>query len=273
MPKAEAAARKALALDDTLAEAHASLAGVLYRYHWDWEGAEREFQLSLELDPNYAEGHRAYAIYLLTVRRHEEALAEARRARELSPLSPVINVELGTALVRVGPLRRSDRASAEDAGDRSEVRPRVRDARRGLRGTGRPASSRGRAREGGVSLRAAAANPWLGYAYGVTGRRREALEILARLEKLSREHYVTPQHFAIVHLGLGDKDQAFAWLEKAYEERAFEVLGFSGLLFDRLSDDPRFQDLLRRMRLPAPTGGQRTAARSSHPGSNGQAGR
>ena len=102
MPKAEAAARKALALDETLAEAHSSLAGVLYRYHWDWEGAEREFQRCLELDPNYAEGHRAYAIYLLTVRRHEEAVAEARRARELSPLSPVINVELATALVRVG---------------------------------------------------------------------------------------------------------------------------------------------------------------------------
>jgi TolB-like protein/DNA-binding winged helix-turn-helix (wHTH) protein/Flp pilus assembly protein TadD len=102
MPKAEDAARKALALDDTLAEAHASLAGVLYRYDWDWDGAEREFRLSLELEPNYAEGHRAYAVYLMTVRRHEEALAEARRARELSPLSLVINTELGLALVRLG---------------------------------------------------------------------------------------------------------------------------------------------------------------------------
>ncbi len=129
MPKAEAAARKALALDDTLAEAHASLAGVLYRYHWDWEGAEREFQRSLELDPNYAEGHRAYAIYLLTVRRHEEAVAEARRARELSPLSPVINVELGAALVRVGRYDEAIQQVQQGAGDRSEVRPRVHDAR------------------------------------------------------------------------------------------------------------------------------------------------
>jgi hypothetical protein len=76
---------------------------------------------------------------------------------------------------------------------------------------------------------------------------------LARLEKLSHEHYVTPQDFAVVQLGLGHKDQAFAWLERAYEDRAFEVLGFSGLLFDWLGDDPRFQDLLRRMRLPVPT--------------------
>ena len=74
MPKAEAAARKALELDDTLAEAHASLAGVLFRYYWDWDGAEREFRRALDLDPSYAEGHRALAIYLLTMRRDEEAL-------------------------------------------------------------------------------------------------------------------------------------------------------------------------------------------------------
>jgi len=100
MPRAEAAARQALALDDTLAEAHASLAGVLYRYEWDWEGAEREFRLSLELDPSSAEAHRAYAIYLMAVRRNPEGLVEVQRAWELSPLSPVINVELGLALAR-----------------------------------------------------------------------------------------------------------------------------------------------------------------------------
>ena len=98
------------------------------------------------------------------------------------------------------------------------------------------------------------ANAWLAYAYGAAGRRREALEILARLEKLSRRQYVTPQHFAVIHLGLGDRDRAFVWLEKAYEDRAFEVTGFSGPLFDLLGDDPRFQDLLRRMRLPPPRG-------------------
>jgi tetratricopeptide (TPR) repeat protein len=86
--------------------------------------------------------------------------------------------------------------------------------------------------------------------YALTGRRREALEILARLEKLSHERYVNPQSFAVVYLGLGDKDQALAWLEKAYEERSFEMLGFSGQVFDGLGGDPRFQDLLRRMRLP-----------------------
>ncbi|PYQ45484.1 MAG: hypothetical protein DMF77_04035 [Acidobacteria bacterium] len=249
MPKAEAAARKALALDDTLAEAHASLAGVLYRYDWDWEGAEREFRLSLELEPSYAEGHRAYAVYLMTVRRHEEALAEAQRARELSPLSLVINTELGLALVRLG---RYDEA-IEQLQKTLEIDPKFGRVYQTLafayEGKGdwpratealltRPGSGQGRS------------NPWLGYVYGVSGRRREALEIMARLETLSHERYVSPQGFAIIHLGLGNKEQAMAWLEKAYDARAFEVLGFSGPLFDRLSGDPQFQDLLRRMRLP-----------------------
>ncbi len=249
MPKAEAAARKALALDDTLAEAHASLAGVLYRYDWDWEGAEREFRLSLELEPNYAEGHRAYAVYLMTVRRHEEALAEAQRARQLSPLSLQINTELGMALVRLG---RYDQA-IEQLQKTLEIDPKFFRAYQTLAFAYEGKGDWPRATEALVSRPGRGqgrSNPWLGYVYGVTGRRREALEILARLETLSHERYVSPQGFAIIHLGLGNKDQAMAWLEKAYDARAFEVLGFSGPLFDRLSGDPQFQDLLRRMRLP-----------------------
>jgi TolB-like protein/DNA-binding winged helix-turn-helix (wHTH) protein/Flp pilus assembly protein TadD len=262
MPKAEEAARKALALDDTLAEAHASLAGVLYRYDWDWPGAEREFRLSLELEPSYAEGHRAYAVYLMTVRRHEEALAEARRARELSPLSLVINTELGMALVRLG---RYDEA-LEQLHKTLEIDPKFARAYQTMafayegKGDWPRALEVFEKRPGGGQGRS---NAWLGYAYGVTGRRKEALEILARTEKLSHEHYVTPQSFAIIHLGLGDTEQAMAWLEKAYDERAFEVLGFSGALFDRLSGDGRFQDLLRRMRLP--TADRSLAIHPAHP--------
>ena len=249
MPKAEAAARKALALDDTLAEAHASLAGVLYRYQWDWEGAEREFQRSLELDPSSAEGHRAYAVYLLTVRRNEEALAEARRARELSPLSPIINVELATALLRVG---RRDEAIRQ-AQKALEISPKFDRAFLTLALAYEGEGDRSRAvatLEKGIPPAVRGAHAWTGYLYGLTGRRREALEILAHLEKRSRERYINPQNIAVVHLGLGDKDKAMAWLEKAYEERSFEMLGFSGDVFDSLGDDPRFQDLLRRMRMP-----------------------
>jgi serine/threonine-protein kinase len=262
MPKAEAAARKALALDETLAEAHSSLAGVLYRYHWDWEGAEREFQRSLELDPNYAEGHRAYAIYLLTVRRHEEAVAEARRALELSPLSPVINVELAAALVRVG---RYDEA-IQQAQRTLEIDPKFFRAYATLALAYEGQGDRSKAvaaLEKAVPPKGRTGNHWLGYMYAVTGRRAEALAVAARLEKLSHERYVNPQSIAVVYLGLGDKDRAMAWLERAYEERSFEVLGFSGEPFDELGDDPRFQDLLRRMRLPTAKGSFRTRARDA----------
>jgi TolB-like protein/DNA-binding winged helix-turn-helix (wHTH) protein/Tfp pilus assembly protein PilF len=249
MPKAEAAARKALALDETLAEAHASLAGVLYRYNWDWEGAEREFLRSLELDPNYAEGHRAYAVFLMTMRRHDEAIEEARRARDLSPLSAVINVELAGALVRA---RRYDEGMRQ-AQQALAIDPR---SARAYTVVAMAHEGQGDRAKAVAALEAAATvagrlgSAWLGYFYGTVGRRDEALAILAALEERSRNQYVSPQHFAVVHLGLGNDDQAFALLEKAYEDRAFELVGFSGPLFERLSGDPRFQDLLRRMRLP-----------------------
>ena len=272
MPKAEAAARKALALDDTLAEAHTSLAAVLYRHNWDWPGAEREFQLSLEMDPGYAEGHRAYAMYLLLVRRAEEAVAELQRARELSPLSIQINVELASALVRAG---RYDDA-IEQSQKTLQIYPKLGQAylqmAEAYEGKGDRVSMVAMLDKGVALSRNPAkpsvgytGQPWVGYAYAVTGRPREAREILAQFEKRSQQHYVSPQTFALIHLGLGEKDQAFAWLEKAYEERSFELLGFSGRPFTELGDDPRFQDLLRRMRLPVPTGGPQIAAGSPHP--------
>src|SRR5258707_2779190 len=107
MPKAEAAARKALELDDNLGEAHASLAGVLYRYHFDRKGDEQEFKRALELDPEYEEAHRAYGLFLLAQGRYEEALIHHQRAAQLSPLSPVINSDFARALLH---LRRFDEA-------------------------------------------------------------------------------------------------------------------------------------------------------------------
>jgi TolB-like protein/DNA-binding winged helix-turn-helix (wHTH) protein/Flp pilus assembly protein TadD len=249
MPRAEAAARKALALDDTLGDAHASLAGVLYRYHWDWEGAEKEFRLSLDLEPGSAETHRAYAVYLMTMRRHEEALAEAERARRLSPMSLVINTELATALVRLG---RCDDAIAQ-LQRTLEIDPRY---VRVYQTLGEAYEAKGdwpqavAMLEKSDALSPATPYPWLGFAYGVAGRRRDALQVLTRLETASHDRFVSPQSFAVVHLGLGDDGQALRWLEKAYDEHAFEVLGFSGEIFDRLRGDARFQDLLRRMRLP-----------------------
>jgi len=184
----------------------------------------------------------------MTMRRHEEALAEAKRARELSPLSSVINAELGTALVRLG---RCDEAVA-GLHKTLEIDPQ---SVRLYQTLGEAYDAKGQWAQGLAALEKSdtlspAPYPWLGFAYGMAGRRREALGILARLDKASRERFVSPQSFAVVHLGLGDREQALAWLEKAYDEHAFEVLGFSGEIFDHLRDDPRFQDLLRRMRLP-----------------------
>jgi TolB-like protein/DNA-binding winged helix-turn-helix (wHTH) protein/Tfp pilus assembly protein PilF len=249
MPKAEAAARRALALDDTLAEAHASLAGVLYRYHWEWERAGKEFQRSLDLDPNSAEGHRAYAMYLVTLRRHEEALVAARRARELSPVSAVIRAELATTLWRLGEYD----DAIEQLRKTLEINPNFSRAyvELGIISTRKGDLSRAIvAFERAVSLSSRRAHlEWLGYGYGVAGREREALQILAELETVSKARYVSPHRFAIVHLGLGEKDEALGWLDKAYDERAFEVLSFAGPVFELLHDHPRFQDLLRRTGL------------------------
>jgi TolB-like protein/DNA-binding winged helix-turn-helix (wHTH) protein/Tfp pilus assembly protein PilF len=250
MPKAEAAARKAMGLDDMLAEAHASLAGVLYRYHWDWQGAEKEFQVSLELDPNSAEGHRAYSTYLATLRRHEESLAEVRRARELSPLSLSINTQLGRALTRLGryeeaidQLRKAQEIDASFAGP--SIALGVLYLRKGDQTEAIVAL------ENAAKLSSPRPQRWLGYAYGVTGRRPEALKILADLQRLSQHQYVPPLSFAIVHLGLGDKQRAMALLEDAYAERALEVPDLSGEVFDLLRDEPRFRALLRRMGHPS----------------------
>jgi TolB-like protein/DNA-binding winged helix-turn-helix (wHTH) protein/Tfp pilus assembly protein PilF len=249
MPKAEDAARKALALDETLAEAHTSLAGVLYRYHWDWAGAEGEFRRSLELDPNYAEGHRAYAMFLLMLRRPEEALGEARRARVLSPLDEEINNELGTALTRTG---RYDEAKKQ-LQQTLEINPKSVRAYAGLAEVYARQGDWARAAATYEEGRPGATAPWLGYMYALSGRRRDALNVLAAIEKRSHQRYVPSQNLAIVHVGLGDKDLALSALEKAYEERAFEVSGFP-LLYEVLRDEPRYRQLLSRMGLAAQKG-------------------
>jgi TolB-like protein/DNA-binding winged helix-turn-helix (wHTH) protein/Flp pilus assembly protein TadD len=253
MPKAEAAAREALALDDTLAEAHASLAGVLYRYHWNWAEAEKEFRRTLELDPSYAEGYRAQAVFFLMLRRSEDAVTAARRARELSPLSPVINIELASALTSAGRYEEAIeqfRKTQQIAPDFPRLTERLALAHLRM-------GDRGRAFE---TLEGAALPPsswrhgYLGYLYGIQGRREEARKVLTELKRRAWSQYVSPQLFAAVHLGLGEDEQALSLLEKAYEERAFEVIGFSGLLAEILLDNPRFQQLLRRMGLAGEPG-------------------
>ena len=248
MPKAERAAKQALALDDSLAEAHASLAGVLYRYRWDWTAAERGFRRSVDLEPNYEEGRRAYGIYLQTMRRFGESVEQLRRARDLNPLTLRRHLDFVSALFRAG---RSEEALTE--ADR-------------VRGIFPPISARLLNREIAydhlwrrdwpTAIRAFekaapqnTANEWLGYAYAMVGRTSDARAMLAAFHKTAKTQYVAPLKFAVVHFGLGERDEAFRWLEQAFDERAMDLRSLTIGLFSFLHDDARFQDLLRRMGL------------------------
>ena len=263
MPKAETAARQAQALDPTLAEAHASLAGVLYRYHWKWTEAEEEFRIALKLDPGYAEGHRARAVFLMFLRRNDEAVSAAQRARDLDPLSPAINVELAEALTRAG---RYDEAT-QQLRKAQDIAPNFTRVHRTLALTylrmGDPVRALATFDQFAAPL--SAREPGFAYLCAIQGRRQEARNFLSELERRAHSGYVSPQHFALVHLGLGEQEQALQLLEKAYEERAFEVLSFSGLIADVLVDNPRFQRLLHRMGLGGEPGyAPRAATRASH---------
>ena len=262
MPRAEAAARKALALDDGLAEAHASLAGVLYRYHWEWDSAGKEFQRSLELDPNYAEGHRAYAVYLVTLRRHEEAFGAARRARELSPLSAVINVELATTLWR---LSRYDDA-IEQLHKTLEINPNFSRAyvESGIISSakGRPASSDRRVRTGrGAFRRAGPICEWLGYGYARRRpKARGAADSGGAGESVQRASTFRPTASPSSTSGSGRRTRRWDGWRRPTTSARSRCSSFAGPVFELLHDQPRFQDLLRRMGL-ARTQGYLSAGR------------
>jgi TolB-like protein/DNA-binding winged helix-turn-helix (wHTH) protein len=247
MPKAEAAARRALALDDTLAEAHVSLAGVLFRYHWRWSDAEREYTRALELDPRYAEGHRARASLLLMLRRHSDAVASARSASRFSPASPVISIELALALAHAGHHREAlEELQRVDTPARDSPRLPVTLALTHL-AAGDPARAlgamdRGASPPGGRSA-------WYGFLCALQGRRTEAKQVLQHLERRVESGELSPQHPAIVYLGLGDQTRALELLERAAEQRWIEVMGFSGPIAESLLDNARFRALLQRMGL------------------------
>jgi eukaryotic-like serine/threonine-protein kinase len=250
-PKAKRAALKALELDSALAEAHTSLAFVLAR-EWDWAGAEREFQRALELNPGYSTAHHWYSYFLTMMGRHEEAIAEARRATELDPLSLVINANLGVVLYYAG---HSDEAIRQ--GLRTvDLDPNFYIAHFNLGLAYKKAGifdkaiaelERARALSGNNPMPLAA----LGAVYGFSGRKAHAEKVLMELRELSKRGYVSPYLLAGVYTGLGEKEQAIEWLEKAYEERD-SLLPWIKVspTFDSLRSDPRFQDLLRCIGLP-----------------------
>jgi len=251
LPKAKAFAERALQLDNSLAEAHASL-GYTYDALWQWENAEEEFKRALELNPSYPTAHQWYSLLLLDKGRFDEALTEARRAQELDPLSLVI----GQNVAQVYLARADVNSSIEQARKVIDLDPRY---SRGHSLLGLAYLKQGNYSEAIVELQKAVdlpserdrlASASLGYAYGVTGRRAEALAILKELEAKYGRHEVLGQDLAAVYAGLGDRDQAFAWLEKDFQARSGLLVRTRWQLpFESLRSNPRFADLLRRMGL------------------------
>jgi serine/threonine protein kinase/tetratricopeptide (TPR) repeat protein len=250
-PKAKEAVNRALAFDDTLADAHAALAFVKATYDWDWQGAQREFKRAIELDPNYAPAHYLYANILASTGRVDEAVAEAKRAQEADPLSLTASTVTVLAFF-LG--RRYDQAI--DQGRKTlEMDSNFYTAHFFLAMVFAQMKRNEEAIEEArkaVSLSAGAlqALGTLGHAYGVSGRRAEAQKVLAELSNLSKRRYVDPFNIALVHVGLGDKARALELLEKAYEDHAMRLLYVNAYpQFDPLRGEPRFKDLLRRMHL------------------------
>ncbi|MGQ0568009.1 MAG: adenylate/guanylate cyclase domain-containing protein [Armatimonadota bacterium] len=251
-PVAKAAAQKALEIDDSLGEAHASLAQVNYNYDWDWVGAERAYIKAIELRPSYATAHHWYALYLAHAGRFDHALAEIMRAQELDPLSSAIANNVGA--VYFVARRNADALAAIQKA--IEMNPEFRTAHmyRGwvllMMGSLADAlSALLKANElsrGGDVLTDAC----LGFAYAKLGEREKALKIAATLTDRYQTAYASPVWIAFVHLGLGDGRQALDWLDRARRDRDgwLRVLKTSAF-FDEIRDTPEYQRLLRTIGL------------------------
>jgi TolB-like protein/Tfp pilus assembly protein PilF len=250
-PKAKTAAAKALEIDDSLAEAHASLAWIKTQYDWDWPGAERKFKQAMELNPGYTPARYWYALFLSAMSRNLEAITESQRAQEIEPLALIPNTALGWTLYFAGQYLES----VEQLRKTLEIEPNFFWARWLL---GVAYEQQGMFAEAFAELNKAmnvqgsrqVSLAELGYAYAVSGRRGAALRVLKELQETSSRRYVAPFLIALVYTGLGEKEQAFAWLEKACEVRSWGLLWLKvDRRFDSLRADTRFAGLLQRIGL------------------------
>ena len=253
-PKAEAAARKALELDPNQAEPHAALAWSKTVFDWDWQGAEREFKRAIELNPDDANAHHWYGYYLLVMGRPTAALAEYRTAASLDPLSLIVSTDLAQEGLAGAGLY--DEAM-EQCRKALEMDPNFAEAHICMMNSYKQRGLHQEAiQEIHEAIRLSKDNlayiAALGGLYAAAGRRVEAVKILNDLKARSKHGYVPSGLFFWLCAALRDKDQAMAWLEKAYEEHDSAMLQLRGDLSpsDPLRSDPRFQDLLRRMNFP-----------------------
>jgi TolB-like protein/Flp pilus assembly protein TadD len=262
-PKAMAAARRALELDETLAEAHTTLALALWYYGFDFAQANREFQRAIELNPNYATGHQQYGNNTLSaLGRFDDAIGEGKRAVALDPLSLVINADLG---MNYHYARRYDEAIAQ-LRKTLEMDSGYYYAHVNLGQVFAAKRSFDEAIAEYQKARALNDDPFvlglLGNAYASSGNKAEALKILDQLKEVSKQRYVSLYSFAILYLALGDKQEALRWLEQCYEDRAGADIGWIRVdaLVDPLRDDPRFEAIAEKI-VPARQFGTKTSSK------------
>jgi len=246
--EAKAAVSRALLLDDTLAEAHALMGVIKFRFDWDWEGAETELQRALQLNPSSSRAHLGYSTYLLAMGRTDEAIRVAQRNIDIDPLTSQRHINLAWEFSYAG--RPDDaiaslRKALELAPDSAIAYGQLAEsyAAKGMHGEAISMCEKALDLELDDQILSSC-----GRVYVLAGRRREAL----KMQKiLSSQSYVSPYQTALLYDALGDEKQAFQWLDQAYQARAAEMCFLKIDAFsDELSSDPRFQDLLRRMNFP-----------------------
>ena len=252
LPVAKTAALEALSLNNSLAEPHAFLGIIRLKYDWDWISAEKEFRRSIEINPSYYQARLFYSYFHETMGRKDEAISEAQEARAIDPLSLAININLGWQYLQDGQLEKA-RSQFEKT---AELNPEFWGVHWGI------GHYHGRKGEYDAAITAFQKSidaggghvlplTGLGYTYAKSGKPEKAMGIIEELNTISKKTYVSPFNTATIYAGLGDKEQSFVWLEKAFVLRSRSLVWLNVLPeFDELRSDQRFKSLIRRIGLP-----------------------
>lgn len=255
-PRARAAAERALEIDPAMAEAFVSLGFVAYCFDWDWHTAESHFRRAIELRPNYPTAHHWYGEFLSTAGRFEEAVASLRQALALDPLSLAVGTDLGATFYYAGDYERGE----EELGKALEVDAGFVRAHLVMgaiqEGKGEHAAAVASLRRAAeLSERDPAILPSLGHALAVSGEAREAREILKELRELAERRYIPPCGVALIHAGLGEREEVYRWLREGFERRDMNLLWLKiNPRFDWLRGDAEFKELQRRVGIPGTEG-------------------
>jgi tetratricopeptide (TPR) repeat protein len=250
-PRSRAAARKALEIDEGLAQAHASLGLTLSDFDHDWSGAEAQFRRAIELDPNYATAHFWYSQTLAALGRSNEAWTQIQKAREADPFSVIIRANAIRVLVDGHRFDEAIEAGRKAVADNPDFAPTRFFLGLAYLGAGRKQEAAAEWRRASELIPGVGQGIWhRGRAEALEGRRADALATVAELKRMSSERYISPTYVATILMLLGDKDEAFEWLDRAVEDHSYDVSYLNvDPLFDPVRDDPRFPALVRKVGL------------------------